>query len=885
MGRKCSTFWDEKSCTSGYYNCLNNTKEYRVIAFPKNNEERQRWINSLPNVINLENVTENMGVCERHWPEGYATKKVLGSSGRPADPPSVFGKTSPNFFIQTASTSSRNILKRKVTADDRTAKEIKRKKELDMAADKIGSWDEFLHYCRNLNLAIHTSESSVTLCKLDGMPPRIDYTIEIEKNFKIRAFKGSKYVSVEKCGRIKGGTVWHSVATKYSDIDGVIKMLSSMQPDISKDMKHFGEWLLIMLREYDCAFDETKIQQITFLCKQLIAHDQVRLTGTLLGSLLHDSLYLFLCSRSAYKVARKFLLLPNPHTITRFFGTVNCVGNTTECNNIIKTVFNSIDNDLEKICFLTVDEVYVKASVRYRSNKIIGMAHNDPSKPAKTVLAVMVNFMLGTPAFVARLVPVCNIEYSYQEKIVLEVINSIHNANGLVDLVLSDNLSVNRKMFKNMHKDYGTLGIHSVKHPLPSEEVDALNLFSDPVHGFKNIRNNWISEKTQILIFKDPTTGNRIIAKFSDIKSIYHLDAQNTIKMTKLTAATINPNSFERQKVQLVVNIFDEKVVAALKLHNFKDTAVFVERVTRMWHILNIKTVYNFLNDPDREPFRDPNDARLDFLIGMATSFKIMDSSQKGKRVKGLTSETANGLHTLLHGIVDMIRVMLTRGMPYVLPGKIQSDRLEREFGLWRNGSGSNYYISVEQVMSSLNLRRIKLYKDLNLESGDIFETATECCKNNVFVKDEDLDCLDDAFENASSLNEQEKATLYYICGYIAFKEKIGVVYDETLPQSEFTEIVSRGSLSHPPLELYDLSQYCYAFFESCQKKCCSHKFLEAFIFIHDATGYNLPNTHSIFKRMVNCFMKAHAKQLTDKMCRSKKETSRKKRKLENGFT
>lgn len=268
--------------------------------------------------------------------------------------------------------------------------------------------------------------------------------------------------------------------------------------------------------------------------------------------------------------------------------------------------------------------------------------------------------------------------------------------------------------------------------------------------------------------------------------------------MTKLTQATIYPNSFERQKVQLAVNIFDEKVVAALKLHKFDDTAAFVARVTRMWHILNIKTPQNYLNDPDREPFTDPNDARLEYLIDMATSFKLMDCSKKGKRVKGLTTETANGMHTLLHGIVQKIRIYLARGMAYVLPGKLQSDRLEREFGLWRDGSGSNYFIGFEQIISCLNLRRLKLYHDLGLEKDDIVHTTSGCCSGSLFDNQDELDLVDESFENASGLNEDERASLYYICGYIAFKEGLGVVYDEPLPQSEFTELVSRGSLSHP---------------------------------------------------------------------------------------
>ena len=58
--------------------------------------------------------------------------------------------------------------------------------------------------------------------------------------------------------------------------------------------------------------------------------------------------------------------------------------------------------------------------------------------------------------------------------------------------------------------------------------------------------------------------------------------------------------------------------------------------------------------------------------------------------------------------------------------------------------------------------------------------------------------------------------------------------------------------------------------------------FLQAFSIIHDAAGYDLVNADSIFRRMINCFMKGHVQKLTNELCQSKKETARKKRKLAN---
>ena len=74
--------------------------------------------------------------------------------------------------------------------------------------------------------------------------------------------------------------------------------------------------------------------------------------------------------------------------------------------------------------------------------------------------------------------------------------------------------------------------------------------------------------------------------------------------------------------------------------------------------------------------------------------------------------------------------------MEYVLLGKLHSDRLENEFGIYRQGSGGNYFISIEQVLSSLSLQRLKLYHQLDIEKSDIVVEHI-CCVSNLEDKDE----------------------------------------------------------------------------------------------------------------------------------------------------
>ena len=72
------------------------------------------------------------------------------------------------------------------------------------------------------------------------------------------------------------------------------------------------------------------------------------------------------------------------------------------------------------------------------------------------------------------------------------------------------------------------------------------------------------------------------------------------------------------------MNVFNEKTCAVLNgKPGMEGTLKFVRYVTRIWNILNIRSYYSGsrLNDPDREPFKDCRDPRLDFLLQMATMY------------------------------------------------------------------------------------------------------------------------------------------------------------------------------------------------------------------------------------------------------------------------
>ena len=84
-----------------------------------------------------------------------------------------------------------------------------------------------------------------------------------------------------------------------------------------------------------------------------------------------------------------------------------------------------------------------------------------------------------------------------------------------------------------------------------------------------------------------------------------------------------------------------------------------------------------------------------------------------------------------------------------------------------------------------------------------------DCCTREL---DKEIDLLD-VTPSLTDIDEGEKSTLYYICGYIAMKQGIGLDAPEVdTPVSEFTNNVSCRKLKHPSEDLFDLSLRLYMY-------------------------------------------------------------------------
>ena len=54
---------------------------------------------------------------------------------------------------------------------------------------------------------------------------------------------------------------------------------------------------------------------------------------------------------------------------------------------------------------------------------------------------------------------------------------------------------------------------------------------------------------------------------------------------------------------------------------------------------------------------------------------------------------------------------------------EFQGDPTEEEFGIYQQQSGENFYISIDQVLSSLRLQHLKLFTKLSSDPANIHES------------------------------------------------------------------------------------------------------------------------------------------------------------------
>ena len=516
---------------------------------------------------------------------------------------------------------------------------------------------------------------------------------------------------------------------------------------------------------------------------------------------------------------------------------------------------------------------------------MFGRARNRPELLANAVLGFMINCMFGGPSFLAKMLPVAKLDASFLKNQMDLTVACVEKSGGSVIAFVCDDNRTNQKYFKS----FPTVP------DKPWVTVDNKYLLFDYVHLIKSIRNNWLTEKSGELLFEHD--GVIRTAKWSHLVQLYNFETSGEfVKMSKLTEKAIRPKSTEKQSVSICLQVFCEETLTSLLTHpilkhdpEVSETALFIQNVIRFWKIVNVhsKGFDTRKNDPDRAVFSSSNDPRLDFLQGFGTMCLNMISTPR-KREKQLTRDTALAVYQTCSGLVDLTRYLLSKPeYEYVALGKFTSDKLEKAFGKLRQGSGGAYFITVQQILEKLNIKKAwQLLKHSNIDQ--IGTDVSHACSQCDYTLDEGgVAAFDHLEELEDGIKEETKISLVHIAGYVTRRDQgqlrvlsendddDGTTFFYFERYGEYTREMDRGGLHKPTDSTCQWVFFCYIMFVAIKESVCRLSLSRVFDEVSDTYHFSMRRNHS--RTLSNIFLNNYCREMTP---RSNKEANQKVLKL-----
>jgi len=268
---------------------------------------------------------------------------------------------------------------------------------------------------------------------------------------------------------------------------------------------------------------------------------------------------------------------------------------------------------------------------------------------------------------------------------------------------------------------------------------------------------------------------NGCTARFQDVVDLFNHEATMPLKKAyRLTPAALAPKSIEKTSVKLATSVFNESTRDALQFYAVNDgkstwseTAEFISLILKLWNVMNVKSSCkgkhkrNYMMDP----VRSSQDWKLDFLREISDFLLCWENS----KIAGLTKETFLALRHTCLALADCAAFLLDRlAFNFVLLGRLQSDPIESRFGWLRQLSGTNYYVSMRQVLEgdrkirALSLLRFSEYSLSEID--DVIQAEASAPQQ----ADDTADTIVDALTYTHCPSCSDANTIYYVSGAIA---------------------------------------------------------------------------------------------------------------------
>ena len=578
---------------------------------------------------------------------------------------------------------------------------------------------------------------------------------------------------------------------------------------------------------------------------------------------------LFGISPSAYKMLRESRLIKLPAV-----PAIRRVLSSGMDSKYLHEMFAALPPK-QRLVNVVFDEVKLRETHRYSGGHLLGHAENR-DQLAGSALVIELVCLHGGPKLVHKVHPVRKLTSEQQKKMVEEALDEIKDCGGIPVSLVADNCAHNQSTFKLM----GGPGRVEYK-------GTPLFLMYDYVHVYKNVRNNWVGEKTQELEFSD-SCGTHT-AKWSDLRKLHKEDtSRNTplmphlTRMTTLNHTAVQPKQLQKQNVQLVQKVFNEKTPAAMEALNKgkpvtdkydTGTIMFLTLISDWFKIMSVKQPHSGIRL--RDDLRQPWKLGCKSFSRLREICKVIQSCRSPTargRVKQLTQMTADAFVTTTLTMIEAAEYLMTvHGYEYVLPGTFSQDPLEAFFGHARQRAGGNFYIDVVDVLAAAKVQHLRALMRLDIvpHRETCVAGCPQCmCPPNIRDYEACEVTLQDTLELLES-DTAEKEKSVFIAGFLTRKYRQATgseadVDDDSEPVScAFLEELDRGGLTVPTVSTVHMVHYGTCLFDQLpeeNRRC--QKYLAKLLSMTDAPVANCP---AVCQSLAHLLFKAHVLNLSDK--------------------
>lgn len=783
MPRHCSVY----GCKSNY----DNQDAVSTFSLPKSDELRAQWIRKIPTDLSK---LKHPVICIKHFDESQIIRKdCLVYKGEykeyPRKIPKLKDDAVPCIFPNVPSYLNVNKPKPKRIGDVeeenmlQAIQESLLEQKRHLEKNTFKSLQDVRDHVQQIiskskeKMFCLEGDSNIRICfyEAPNVCPNILGCIVVKSDLSFEVYVCNQKLN---CTTFSKFPLVNNVHVLEELIENVEKFVTS--PSRSDIL----ESVIYLLKSISNDSDNSDF--CTFIIEQLTLSKMPKNNRRYSNHTLILAATLFVQSTSAYNALLKcdYLCLPSIRVLRSIMSNYSLSKLNLEGSIDYLNKKKPFLKEHELLVNIQLDEIYIQPMFNFKGGSFYGSSENNPSTAAKTAQVFMISSVVSSYKDVVSMVPINGLNSNDLYLMILQVLEAVEKIGFQVISLVSDNNNVNRSAFALMTPDK-TLQPY-ITHPFDKNRL--LFFVFDTVHILKSIRNNWLNKK--LIAFPD-FDDHTILkqAEYKNLELMYDTEKSSVIKYGHLLSKkALHPSSVQKQNVKLALSILNEKNIAALKsmsrnpdyaerFENADETCDFIQIFTNWWKVVNCKSIFESerFNDKYRAAITDENSEQIQYLKKF--SLWLKNWRQFVPISESISFQTFQALITTTDAFIKMSSYLFSKYdfINYILLGKFQTDALESRFGMYRQMSGSNYYISYLQLLESEKKLRFKSNiiissTNANVPLTSLLPDADKDSLLSVTNIDTYLDLLldDFSFENISW---DQLPILVYISGYAVMKE------------------------------------------------------------------------------------------------------------------